>query len=141
MFLRIAGVTVGVFLVALFVLAGIRHAGFRPQVSVRWADDLTAIQRAELEERFTLSTPVRHDGSERTRSYALDDASRRNIRALVDHPAVLDTDKIIRASGELETAVGWAQHAARSAPKALGVALILGAAIALALLLRTEQES
>ena len=45
MFLRIAGVTVGVFLVALLVLAGIRHAGFRPQVSVRWADDLTAVQQ------------------------------------------------------------------------------------------------
>lgn len=141
MFLRIAGVTVGIFLVTLVSLAGIRQAAYRPMVSVRWADDLATADQAGLEERFSLSGGARHDGSERTWSYALADVSRRNVRALVDHPSIADTDGIVRASAEVEGAIGWPRHAARSLPKALGLALVLGAAVALALLLRSEPES
>ena len=55
-----------------------------PKINVRWADGLEAERRRGLEARFGLDAG--NEGESSTWSYALADASRENITALVRHP-------------------------------------------------------
>ncbi len=72
-----------------------------PRINVRWVDGLDADRRRGLEARFGLDA---EDGESPTWSYALADASRENITALVQHPDVADTHYIDRA--EMTLAAG-----------------------------------
>ena len=87
--------------VAFFALLPDREpVARRSQVAVRWNADLPNQDRAALERQFSL-----HDGepnSNRSASvnvwnYMLDDTSRDNVRALVEHPLVVDTAAIDRS--------------------------------------------
>ena len=72
-----------------------------PRINVRWVDGLDADRRRGLEARFGLDA---EEGESPTWSYALADASRENITALVQHPDVADTHYIDRA--EMTLAAG-----------------------------------
>lgn len=75
------------------VLAAIipgRHA----PINVRWRPDVTAPQRAALEQRLHLATGHQTEGT--TWAYDLTDSSFTNIRAIVRDPAVDDTAHINR---------------------------------------------
>ena len=71
-----------------------------PRINVRWLDGLDADHRGGLEARFGLD--ARNEGESSTWSYALADASRENITALVQHPDVEDTHNIDRGEMTLE---------------------------------------
>ena len=66
-----------------------------PRINVRWVDGLDAARRRALEARFGLD--AENEGESSTWSYALSDATRENISALVQHPDVADTHNIDRA--------------------------------------------
>ena len=71
------------------------------RINVRWVDGLDADRRRGLEARFGLDA---EDGESSTWQYALVDASRANIVAIVQHPDVADTHYIDRA--EMTLAAG-----------------------------------
>ena len=73
-----------------------------PRINVRWVDGLDADRRRGLEARFGLDAGTEMVPS--TWSYALVDASRANIVAIVQHPDVADTHYIDRA--EMTLAAG-----------------------------------
>ena len=70
------------------------------RVNIRWAPELTDADRRTLETRYSLVSPDLVEGS--TWSYAPQDDSHANIRALVDHPQVADTHGIDRATGRVD---------------------------------------
>ena len=72
-----------------------------PKINIRWADGLEAERRRGLEDRFGLDAG--NEGESSTWSYALADASRENITALVRHPDVVDTHNIDRTKMTLVT--------------------------------------
>ena len=73
-----------------------------PRINVRWVDGLDADRRRGLEARFGLDAGTEMVPS--TWRYALVDASRANIVAIVQHPDVADTHYIDRA--EMTLAAG-----------------------------------
>ena len=73
-----------------------------PRINVRWVDGLDADRRRGLEARFGLDAGTEMVPS--TWRYALVDASRANIVAIVQHPDVADTNYIDRA--EMTLAAG-----------------------------------
>jgi len=75
------------------VLAAIIPARYAP-INVRWRPDVTAAQRAALEQRFHLAGGHQTEGT--TWAYDLTDSSFRNIRAIVRDTAVDDTAHINR---------------------------------------------
>ena len=84
-------------LVLLAAIAGVAVASIpRPPVplNIRWATHVTDAERTDLERRFTLTSGEVREGT--TRHYLLLDASRSNIAAIVDHPAIADTSSIDR---------------------------------------------
>ena len=72
-----------------------------PKINVRWVAGQDADRRRGLEARFGLDAG--NEGESSTWSYALADASRENITALVRHPDVADTHNIDRAQMTLVT--------------------------------------
>ena len=66
-----------------------------PKINVRWVAGQDADRRRGLEQRFGLDAG--NEEAPATWSYALADASRENIIALVQHPDVEDTHRINRA--------------------------------------------
>ena len=78
-----------------------------PRINVRWVDGLDADRRRGLEARFGLDAGTETAPS--TWRYALVDASRANIVAIVQHPDVADTHYIDRA--EMTLAAGAFQRA------------------------------
>ena len=66
----------------------------RVSVNVRWNENLTAVERSALEQRFHLTDGRLVEGG--TWQYTLADDSSANIRALVEHPAVADTYRLNR---------------------------------------------
>ncbi len=75
------------------VLAAIIPARYAP-INVRWRPDVTAGQRARLEQRFHLANGHQTEGT--TWAYDLGDSSLTNIRAIVRESAVDDTAHINR---------------------------------------------
>ena len=73
-----------------------------PRINVRWVVALDADRRRGLEARFGLD--AENEGESSTWSYALSDATRENLTALVQHPDVADTHNIDRA--EMTLAAG-----------------------------------
>ena len=73
-----------------------------PKINVRWVAGQDADRRRGLEQRFGLDAG--NEVAPATWSYALADASRENIIALVQHPDVEDTHNINRA--EMKLAAG-----------------------------------
>jgi hypothetical protein len=65
-------------------------------VNVRWAAEVDAAARQQLERRYGLADGEPREGT--TWGYALTDLSRANIRALVGDPAVADTHQIHRTA-------------------------------------------
>jgi hypothetical protein len=80
-----------------------------PPVNIRWRSDVDARRRAELEQRYRLRV-LEHDGGTTWR-YAVTDAGRRNVDALVADPHVDDTHGIERLSRYRWSSalVGWFQ--------------------------------
>jgi hypothetical protein len=68
-----------------------------PRVNVRWADRVSDLERATLEQQFRLHEGEHREGS--TWAYDLRDPSWSMVRALVAHPAVADTHYINRRFG------------------------------------------
>lgn len=66
-----------------------------PRVRVLWQDEVTPEQRAELEREYLLLNG-RDQLPEGSIAYDLLDTSPSNIKALVEHPAVADTNDIER---------------------------------------------
>ena len=85
-----------------------------PKINVRWADGLDTERRHGLEARFGLGAG--NEGESSTWSYALADASRENISALVRHPDVADTHNIDRTQTTLATDAFSAEGPAYQAP-------------------------
>ena len=85
-----------------------------PKINIRWADGLDADRRRGLEARFGLDAG--NEGESSTWSYALADASRENITALVRHPDVADTHNIDRAQMTLVTGAFRAEGPRYRAP-------------------------
>src|SRR5688500_16385212 len=100
-------------------------------VHVRWQPGLDATPRGNLERQFRLTQGVQLDG--RTWRYNLADVSSDNIRAIVDHPAVEDTQDIDRPNYAItESATRTARAQRFSANGDLVVGSIDAASIALA---------
>ena len=73
----------------------VRFTDSRPaSVHVRWSADVDESARREFEEKYSLDQPQQTEG--RTYLYALTDLSRTNMQALVEDPAVEDTQYIHR---------------------------------------------
>jgi hypothetical protein len=69
-----------------------------PRVTVRWQDDVSAVERLALEGRYRLESGRFLEGT--TWRYELLDRSRENVRAIVNDPAVDDTGYIDRPTFE-----------------------------------------
>jgi hypothetical protein len=85
------------------------------RISVRWKPDLDPATRARLETVHRLTNPIA-DRSPNTWSYAVTDESRPAIRALVDDPAVEDTNGINRGAAELAIREYWYESLQRRVP-------------------------
>jgi len=87
-------------LATLLVLAAafVDTAIIPPRVTVRWSDDLSAVERVALEKRYRLESGRLDEGT--TWWYDLLDRSRGNVRAVVFDPAVRDTGYIDRPNFE-----------------------------------------
>lgn len=89
-----------------------------PRVRVEWHPNLTGQQRIALEQKYMLFSgrDVIAHGSI---AYDLLDTSRANIKALIDDPAVVDTDDIDREAPAIpfdtEYGLGWMWVAHRTA--------------------------
>ena len=70
----------------------------QPRVTIRWSDDLAALDREVLERRYRLESGQRDEGT--TWRYALLDRSRKNVEAIVTDPAIADTGYIDRPTFE-----------------------------------------
>ncbi len=122
--------------VVVFVACGAATAGIlaailpaRPApINIRWRPDVSASQRAALEQRFHLADGGSTEGT--TWSYQLTDPSFLNIRAIVRDPSVDDTAHIHRRFFRPEFAFD------RDARIAIG-ALLVGGVASLLLLVRS----
>lgn len=63
-------------------------------VHVRWAADVNDERKAQLEAKYALIAPERHEG--RTWRYRLTNTTIENVRAMIGDPAVEDTQHIDR---------------------------------------------
>jgi hypothetical protein len=71
------------------------------RIQIRWAPSADT-ERQQLESRYRLHDGVtRGDPADRTWVYEIDDASRENLRALIDDPRVADTHLVDRAAAQL----------------------------------------
>lgn len=71
------------------------------RIQVRWVPAADG-ERPQLETRYRLHDAVaRGDPADRTWLYRIDDASRANLRALIDDPRVADTHLVDRAAARL----------------------------------------
>jgi len=82
--------------------------------NVRWGKTVDAESRATLEKKYRLMQP-RAEGPA-TWSYVTADDSHANIRALVDDPAVVDTNGIDRGAGALAVRELWYEWLQRRVP-------------------------
>ena len=86
-----------VSLVAALLVSEMRLAKPAPaEINVRWAAGITSQERSELERRFTLIEGSHREGT--SWQYVLQLETRKNISALVQHPAVQDTHYIDRTN-------------------------------------------
>lgn len=100
-------------------------------VHIRWSPDVTAGQRARLESEFSLRM---QQGDGRSFGYDLLDDSTGNIRALLEHPAVEDTQDLDRErfavgpdaeAGDSRTGLAWRWGIEAIVPFLLPVAAVL----------------
>jgi len=82
--------------------------------NVRWAETLDVPAREALERKYRLIRSRAEGGS--TWSYVTVDEERANIRALVDDPAVADTNGIDRGAGVLHIRELWYEWLQRRVP-------------------------
>ena len=68
-----------------------------PRINVRWAADVGALERSELEQRFALAAGELREGT--TWAYDLVDATQANVHALIAERAVDDTAFLDRPAG------------------------------------------
>ena len=86
------GGLIGLMLLGAAYLATLERV---PRIRILWRDGVTAEQQAALEARYLLRN-ARDRLPEGSLAYDLLDTSRANIRALVDDPAVTDSNDIDR---------------------------------------------
>jgi hypothetical protein len=72
---------------------------FAPRVRIRWAPDVSAATRTDLERRFALLAGEPHD--EATWEYDLADVRPASVRELIAHPAVADTHYLERETATI----------------------------------------
>jgi hypothetical protein len=86
-------------LAILIVIEAMRLAPspYAPRVSVRWAPDVTPVQRAEIEREFGLIAGTQRE--DMTWAYDLADRRPERVKALIANPAVADTHYIDRSTG------------------------------------------
>jgi hypothetical protein len=85
-------------------------------VQVRWAE-LADAERSRLETRYTLHDGVpQGDTTARTWLYEVDNASRANLRALIDDPGVADTHLVDRSTARLVREGPWLRRLYRQVP-------------------------
>jgi hypothetical protein len=84
-----------VMLAASAILRVFAPSPFAPRIHVRWVDGVHDVDRQNLERRFTLAAGVQREGTT-TWAYDLADPSPAIIQALIEHPAVKDTNDIDR---------------------------------------------
>ena len=138
--LVLIGLACGVFAAAAY---GTVRLAFGPRpvtVNVRWAAEVDAPARQQLERRYGLVDGEAREGT--TWIYALTDLSRANIRALVEDAAVADTHQIHRTAFRVgyfaerlpyRTARPWI-------PVTLEILSLVGLAIGLAALVLAAAE-
>lgn len=73
-----------------------------PTINVRWSPSVTAEQRRQLEQDFSLV--LQEPGNERTGRYFVTDPSQENLKRIVVHPQVEDTAFVSRSTFVLEGA-------------------------------------
>jgi len=85
-------------------------------VQVRWAP-VTDAERSRLESRYTLHAGLpQGESSARTWLYEVDNASRANLRALIDDPHVADTHLVDRSTARLVREGPWLRRLYRQVP-------------------------
>ena len=86
------------------------------RIQVRWTPDADA-ERQQLEARYQLHDGLtRGDPADRTWLYEIDNASRSNLRALIDDPRVADTHLVDRATAQLTSQESLARRIHRQMP-------------------------
>ena len=86
------------------------------RVQIRWAPEADNT-RAALESRYTLHDGVQQgEPAERIWRYEIDDASRENLHALVNDPAVADTAMVNRSNLTLTERESWMRRLRRKIP-------------------------
>lgn len=100
----------------------------RAWVNVRWSAGVAAEEQTRLERSFFLGEGKPHADDERTWRYVIEDASSANLRAIVEHPAVEDTQNILRDRFELEhLPEPLFTHVSRALPGSAALALLFAA--------------
>lgn len=86
------------------------------RIQVRWTP-AADIERGQLETRYRLRNGVtRGESADRTWLYEVRDASRANLRALIDDPRVADTHLVDRATAELTSQESFTRRLHRHIP-------------------------
>jgi hypothetical protein len=86
------------------------------RIQIRWTPEADE-ERQQLEARYRLHDGVaRSDPDERTWLYEIDDASRGNLRALIDDARVADTHGVDRATAQLTSQEPWTRRVHRTIP-------------------------
>jgi hypothetical protein len=94
-------------LATVAILAALAYGQYRTIVdrpaivTVRWNPNIDGPTRVEIETKFSL-TDEQDTSDAAVRSYTLADTSRGNVRALVQHPAVEDTQHLDRRTYDVE---------------------------------------
>jgi len=91
-----ACVALGGGLVAILTLVQVTITD--PRVHVRWHEGVSPADRAALERRYDLRNGIPVEGTATTWRYGLGELSPENIRALIQDPAVDDTEYIDRGA-------------------------------------------
>jgi hypothetical protein len=102
------------------VFADLRLESLQPpppdRIQIRWAPAADP-ERHQLETRYRLHGGVtRGDPADRTWLYQIRDASRENLRALIDDPRVADTHLVDRATAQLTPQESLARRLYRQIP-------------------------
>ena len=91
---RVMAALSGVMLIVTILIRMSVASPLAPRVHIRWAPDVSAAARADLERRFALTAGEPRDDA--TWEYDLADVRPASVRELIAHPAVADTHYLDR---------------------------------------------
>jgi hypothetical protein len=78
-------------------------------IGVRWAPGVTDADRKDVASRYSLRLPTPDESDEQTWSFAIDDVSQDNLRALVGDPRIEDTRDVDRSRHRLPPEPTWTE--------------------------------